>query len=174
MKVKVCVLLASVLASTLMLPITTADAATGTVCKTENGTFLFSPTLPSKPNKTVNTVEYGKGTLGGCNNGVTGGTVTTVERIDHANCATGAPRASKRITTGKITWKPASKGTSTLRLTQVSTEVHGTFHGTVTAGRFKGTQLTIPLVWAKLEPAGACATAGLKIIVFKSTAAVHI
>jgi len=174
MRVKVCVLLASVVVSTLMLPLASADAASGTVCKTETGTILFSPTLPGKADKTVNAVDYTDGTLGGCNNGVTGGTFISVEKIGNANCGTAAPLASKRITTAKITWKPASKGTSTLRLSQASTESHGTFHGTVTAGRFMGTQVTISLVWAKLEPAGACATAGLKTIVFKSTAAVHI
>jgi len=174
MKAKVCVMFASVIVSTLILPLATADAASGTVCKTENGTLVFSPTLPDKPNKTVNTVAYWKGTFGGCNNGVTGGTFNMVQKIDNANCAMVAPLLSKQVTTGKITWKPTSNGTSTLRLTQATTETHGTLHGTVTAGRFKGTQVKMALVWAKLEPAGACATAGLKTAVFKSTAPVHI
>ena len=172
--VKSCVLLASVVVTSLLLPIGSAHAATGTVCKTEAGTVTWSPTLPAKPNKSVNTVEYWKGTLAGCDNGVTGGTFTAVEPIGTANCFTAAPAASRHITPEKITWKPASKGTSTLRLTQASTETHGTFYGTVTAGRFKGTNVTIPRVWVKLEPAGACDTAGLKTIVSKSTAAVHI
>jgi hypothetical protein len=122
------VLLASVVVSTLMVPIATAGAAAGTVCKTETGSSVFSPTLPAKPDKVVNTVQHTRGTLSSCNDGVTGAT----------------------------------------------TQHGGTFHGTVTAGRFAGTQVSYSLVWLEFGPPGACATAGLKTITFKSTAAVHI
>jgi hypothetical protein len=174
MRVKVCVLLASVVVSTLTLPIATAGAATGTVCKGETGSSVFSPTLPAKTGRVVDTVQHTKGTLSGCNNGVTGGTLVAGEQIGDANCATAATLAGKHITIEKVTWKPASKGTSTLRLTKVTTQQGGTFHGTVTAGRFKGTDVSFPLLWLKFGPSGACVTAGLKTIVFKSTAAVHI
>ena len=174
MRLRVCVLLCSVVAATLMLPIATAGAATGTVCKTEAGSSVFSPTLPAKPDNVVNTVQHTNGTLSGCNNGVTGGTFTATEKIGNANCATAAALASKHITNETITWEPASKGTSTLRLTKVTTQQGGTFRGTVTAGRFKGTQVSFPLVWVKFGPSGACGTTGLKTITFESAAAVHI
>jgi hypothetical protein len=174
MRVKVCVLLASVVVSTLMVPIVTAGAAAGTVCKTETGSSVFSPTLPAKPNQVVNTVQHTSGTLSSCNDGVTGATFTAITKIGDANCATAATLAGKHITTEKITWKPASMGTSTLRLTRVTTQHGGAFHGTVTAGRFTGTEVSYSLVWLKFGPPGACETDGLKTITFKSTAVVHV
>jgi hypothetical protein len=170
MKTKACVLLVSAVTFVLMVPISPVGAATGSVCKTESGTITFSPTLPKFGNtKLVNATGYVKGTLGGCNNGVTGGTFTAISKLGNVNCKNAGRKAAS---TEKITWTPASNGTSTLRLSQVGSENGGVFTGTVTEGRFKGTNVTIHRAWVALNP-GACQTTGLKTIKFKSTA-VHI
>jgi hypothetical protein len=171
MRVKWCVLLAPVVASTLMLPIATAGAATGTVCKTEAGSFTFSPTLPKagSPNLVSGATKW-KGTLGGCNNGVSGGTFTASGKVSQSNCLVSLTQNG--VTTERISWRSA--GTSTVRFHGTPTEAGGNYSGTVTAGKFTGTHVTLPLVWVKLDPPGACDTTGLKTIVFKSKAAVHI
>ena len=172
MKVKVCVFLASVLVSALMLPVATAGAATGTVCKTASGTFTFSPSVPAHTTKRISVTTSGTGTLSGCNNGVTGGTLSSVERVGNVDCVTDLQ--TKAATIATITWRPASKGKSYLLLHATTTETGGTLFGTVTGGRFKGTKVTVPMAWTALLPRGACDTAGLKHVVFKSTAAVHV
>jgi hypothetical protein len=172
MKVKVFVLLASVAASTVIFPIATAGAATGTVCKTETGSFTFSPTLPKEGSpKRVNGAAHWKGKLGGCSNGVSGGSLTGTGKFHQSNCTVSLH--TKGVTTAKITWKSGA-GTSTIRFSGTPTSDGAKFAGTVTSGRFKGTHITMPLLWVTLSPQGACGTAGLKTIVFKSKAAVHI
>ena len=169
MKTKACVLV-SAMALVLMVPISPAGAPTGTSCKTESGTITFSPTLPKFGNdKLVKATAYVKGTLGGCSNGVTGGTFTGISKLGNVNCKNAGRKAASTET---ITWTPASRGTSTLRLSQVGTENGGVFTGTVAAGRFKDTTVTIHRAWVALNP-GACETNGMKTIKFKSTA-VHI
>jgi hypothetical protein len=174
MKVKICALLASSLTFALMLPIAPAGAAAGTVCKTVSVSSTFSPTLPKiGNNERVNSTVYTKSTLGGCNNGVTGGTWTGRAKLPSANCTT-IQNEKPVSSTARITWKPASTGTSTLRLIQ-SRLPNGnrSLTGTVTAGRFKGTKATIILTVTRSNP-GACGTSGLKNLLLKQAATAHI
>jgi hypothetical protein len=145
MRLKVCVLLASVVASTLMLPIATAGAAGGTVCRTDSATVTFSPTLPkSGSSQKVNSTAYDtNGRYRGCNNGVTGGTWTATTKFNNTNCANA--NDTKHITHQTIHWSPG--GTSTLRLVLSGSDTGGTSTGIVTAGRFKGTAVTIHEIW---------------------------
>jgi hypothetical protein len=168
MKVKVCVLLASVLVSTLMLPVATAGAATGTVCKTDTGSETFSPTLP-RPPKSLTTTIHAKGRFGGCNNGVTGGSWSATTKLKNVNC--GSISASRGVTNETITWKPGhneSAASSKLRLvTDASSVNQAVLTGSVTSGRFQGTKVTIHWKYVSISPKGWCATAGLKAISFK-------
>ena len=173
MKLKVCVVLACVVVTSMLLPVGSAGAASGTVCKTERGTITFSPTLPKEGSgKTVNSTAYWKGTFAGCNNGVTGGDYTGTEKLGDVNCITTIGK--KGTATEKITWKPASAGTSTIRFSGAPSATGGTYAGVVTSGRFKGTSVSLHEVWAKLLPSGGCGTTGLKAINLKQATSAHI
>ena len=173
MKFKVCAMLACVVTTSMLLPIASAGASAGTVCKTESGTITFSPTLPKETShQMVKATAYWKGTFSGCNNGVTGGTFTGSAKLGTVNCITTLGRTG--TTNAKVTWKPSSAGISTLRFTGAPTATGGTYAGVVTSGPFKGTSVSLHEVWAKLLPAGACATTGLKAINLKLGASAHI
>ena len=173
MKVKACVVLACAVVASIMLPIGSASAAAGTVCKTEKGTITFSPTLPKETShQMVKATAYWKGTFSGCNNGVTGGTFTGSGKLGTVNCITTLGRTG--TTNAKVTWKPSSAGISTLRFTGAPTATGGTYTGVVTSGRFKGASVSLHEVWAKLLPPGGCATTGLKAINLKLGASAHI
>ena len=173
MKFKVWVMLACVVTTSMLLPIARAGASGGTVCKTERGTITFSPTLPKEGSgKTLNSTAYWKGTFGGCNNRVTGGTYTGTEKLGKVNCITTIGKTG--TATEKITWKPASAGTSIIRFSGAPSATGGTYAGVVTTGRFKGTSVSLHEVWAKLLPSGACGTTGLKAINLKQATSAHI
>jgi hypothetical protein len=72
------------------------------------------------------------------------------------------------VTKAKITWKSGG-GTSTVRFVGQPTETGGTYAGTVTAGRFVGTKVSLHEKWTALLPQGACDTTGLKVIKFKGS-----
>ena len=112
------------------------------------------------------------GTLGGCNNGVTGGTFTSISRPGKTNCD--KAQRSKAATVETITWKPASMGKSDVRLNGTFNSSHGTWTGTVTGGTFKGTNVTIHRAWTHSIPAFGCIGRGLKTLYFKQEAPVHI
>ncbi len=180
MKIKVSVLLASVLAFALMLPITSAGAATGTVCKTASGTATFSPALPKIGNKTLvtSTITVKNGKLGGCNNGVTGGTLNLTAKLISANCSTlVSPPAKAKATVGteKIAWTPAAKGTSTVAVTLGTVKgkpTETTTNGTVSAGTFKGSKSSGTVVYT--IPKGACTTNALTTVTFKQLTSLTI
>jgi hypothetical protein len=121
-----------------------AGAATGTTCKTTSGTATFSPALPKVGNTTLvnSTITVKNGKLGGCNNGVTSGTIGLSAKISNANCSSliSPPKTAKPTTgTEKITWVPASKGTSTIPVTLGTVKgkpTETTLSGTVSSGAF--------------------------------------
>jgi len=164
-------------AAAMVLPIgliaSPAGAASGTTCKTTSGTATFSPALPKIGNTTLvnSTITVKNGKLGGCNNGVTGGAVTLSAKILNANCSSliSPPKNAKPTTgTEKITWAPASKGTSTIPVTLGTVKGHPTqttLSGTVSAGTFKGTKVSGTVVYT--IPSGACQKTALSTVTFK-------
>jgi hypothetical protein len=166
------VLFAAAMVLPIGLVVSPAGAATGTTCKTTSGTATFSPALPKIGNKTLvnSTITVKNGKLGGCNNGVTAGAVTLSAKILNANCsALVSPPKNAKPTTGteKITWTPASKGTSTIPVTLGTVKGHPTettLSGTVSAGTFKGTKISGTVVYT--IPSGACQKTALSTVTF--------
>jgi hypothetical protein len=162
---------AALLPLSIVIP-TSAQAATGTTCKSATGKAAFTPALPRKGSAAkVFPVLAATGTIGACTGGgVTGGTTRfkSSKSATGQNCTTFGTYNTAVITgTESITWN--TRSTSMIALTFHKVSGHPTeasLTGTVASGPFKGMHISGLLGFA--FPSGACVSTGLSSFSYKN------
>jgi len=154
-------------------------AASKPTCKTISGTAVVSPALPAlKSSALVKPTLTAKGTkLAGCSGGgVTSATVgATLKWGLPANCTTLAASKPANIAgTVSLVWNTKATSTATVTLHQLNPKAptNLTLAGSITAGLFKGSKLSVLVTFKLLN--GGCTTAGLTTASFKQAGALTI
>ena len=162
-----------------LTPLPAGAAATKPTCTKISGTATVSPALPAlkspvlvKPTATIKGAP-----LAGCSGGgVTNATVgSSLKWGLPANCTTLVAGKTANIA-GTVTFVWNTKATSTAAVTvhalNAKAPTNLTIAGSITAGLFKGSKLSLVVAFAPLN--GGCTTAGLTKASFKQVTALTI